>query len=236
MAIQRIHAESRGTYGSPRVLQELKKAGWRIGKKRVERLMRENEIRARAQKVYSSRSGTMRRKYNDIPNHQLNKEVSAKDEVWLGDITYLKVGKQWRYLAVVMDRWSRRVIGWSLGKEKASSLTLAALNNAAKKRAPGVGLVFHSDRGSEYFGASFRDKLKRLGIVQSANRAEAFNDNAHMESFFHSFKSDEYHGRKFHTDEELRKMIESYMPFYNHKRMHSGLGYQSPVEFEETKC
>jgi transposase InsO family protein len=233
VAIKEVHAASRGTYGSPRVFHVLRKRGFDVGKKRIERLMRENQIKARAQKIYK-RHPEVQKFYDKLP--KLETKASKPNQVWVGDITYLRANKQWHYLAVVMDKFSRKIVGWSFGKDKNSKLTVEALKNAAKKRKPNNGLIFHSDRGSEYLSHYYQGKAKRFGILQSSNRPRRMTDNAHMESFFHSLKSDEYHGRKFHSATELRRMIESYIPYYNQKRIHSGLGYQSPVEFEELIC
>lgn len=233
--IEDIYAASRGTYGSPRIFQELKKRGWRIGEKRVARIMREYGIRARAQKIYK-RCPEVQQHFDRVPNHQLGKKVQCPNEVWVGDITFLRADKQWHYLAVVMDKWSRRIVGWSFGQEKNSKLTLQALRNAVKKRKPSEGLIFHSDRGNEYLSNLFQSTAKKYGIVTSSNRPRTMTDNAHMESFFHSMKSDGYHGTRFQSEQELRTMIESYIPFYNQRRIHSGLGYRSPVEFEDARC
>ena len=233
--IEEIFQESRGTYGSPRIFQALRKRGWKLGEKRVARIMRENGIRARAQKIYK-RCPEVHKHFVRVPNHQLGKEVKEPNQVWVGDITFLRAARKWHYLAVVMDRWSRRIVGWSLGSEKSTSLTFRALENAVRKRKPQPGIVFHSDRGSEYLSKFFQAKAKELGFVTSSNRPKKMTDNAHIESFFHSLKSDEYHGRRFTTVDELRRMVESYIPFYNQKRIHSGLGYRSPVQFERCMC
>lgn len=170
--------------------------------------------------------------YTSIPNRQLGVIADRADRVWVGDITYLKVGGQWRYLAIVIDKYSRRVVGWSLGRHKDVALTLASLNRAVFHRRPGPGVIFHTDRGIEYAGYAFRDRLTQLGFVQSMNRPGKLTDNAHMESFFHSMKSDVVHGVVFEQEKELQKMMRSYIPFYNQKRLHSSLGYLSPVQYE----
>jgi putative transposase len=154
------------------------------------------------------------------------------NQVWVADITYLKVGAAWRYLAVVMDRYSRRIIGWSLSASKDALLTLAALNHAVRNRRPRPGVIFHSDRGVEYAAYAFRDRLAALGFVQSMNRPREITDNAHMESFFHSMKSDTVHGFTFATAEDLAQLLRSYIPYYNGVRLHSGIGYASPIDYE----
>ena len=143
-----IFEQSRGTYGSPRIHRALVACGLRISRRRVERLMREAGLRARAAKLYRRIPG-LHGFFRSIPNRQLDRLATAPDQVWVGDITYLKVGGAWRYLAVVMDRYSRRIIGWSLGATKDARLTLAAFNRAVFHRRPRPGVIFHSDRGIE---------------------------------------------------------------------------------------
>lgn len=230
--IQRIHQASRGIYGSPRVHQALRTEGERVGKKRVEWMMRENGLKARAAKLYHPNPGT-HAFYASIPNRQLDKIATGPDQVWVGDITYVKVGQAWRYLATVMDKYSRRIIGWSLGRHKDVNLTLKAFSRAVHNRRPGPGVIFHSDRGIEYAGYTYRDRLAELGFVQSMNRPGTMTDNAHKESFYHSMKSDVIHGEVFDSDQEIERVIRSYIPFYNQSRIHSSLGYVSPVQYEE---
>jgi putative transposase len=131
-----------------------------------------------------------------------------------------------------MDRYSRRVLGWSLGPKKGAGLTLAALNHAVAHRDPRPGVIFHSDRGVEYAAYAFRNRLAALGFVQSMNRPREITDNAHMESFFHSMTSDVVHGVRLAHPAELTRLVRSYIPYYNGVRMHSGIGYSSPVDYE----
>jgi len=229
--IRELFERSRGTYGSPRIHRALSAAGQRVSRRRVERLMREAGLRARAARLYRRIPG-LHGFFTSIPNRQLDRLATAPDQVWVGDITYLKVAGAWRYLAVVMDRYSRRIIGWSLGATKDARLTLAALNHAVFHRRPRPGVVFHSDRGVEYAAYAFRDRLAALGIVQSMNRPREITDNAHMESFFHSMKSDVVHGVHFAAATELVSLLHSYIPYYNGVRLHSGIGYSSPVAYE----
>ncbi len=131
-----------------------------------------------------------------------------------------------------MERGSGRVLGWSLGSSKDAKLTLSALNHAVHNRHPGAGLIFHSDRGIEYAAYAVRQRLKRLRLVQSMNRPGHVADNTFMESFFHSMKSDVIHGVVFNDEGQLRHVLRCYMPFYNGPRMHSSLGYRSPIDYE----
>ena len=229
--IRAVFDGSRGTYGSPRVHQALRAAGTRVSRRRVERLMREAGLRARAATLYRAIPG-LHAFFTSIPNRQLDRLATGPDQVWVGDITYLKVGGAWRYLAVVMDRYSRRIVGWSLGRHKDARLTLAALNHAVANRRPRPGLLFHSDRGIEYAAYAFRARLAALGFVQSMNRPREVTDNAHMESFFHSMKTDVVHDVRLVSQDDVARLLRSYLPYYNRVRLHSGLGYRSPVDYE----
>ena len=229
--IREVHLESRGTYGSPRVHQALRRKGHCVGKHRVARLMRAHGIKARVATIRYTSPG-LQRYYGSIPNQQLDLELKTPDQVWVGDITYLKVAGIYRYLAVVMDKYSRRVVGWSYGPRKDVKLTLAALNRAVGSRRPGSGVVFHTDRGIEYAAGAFKERIAELGFTQSMNRPGKVTDNAFIESFFHSMKSEIYHGCRFNTDEEIRNALKSYLPFYNSDRLHSSLDYVSPATFE----
>jgi putative transposase len=146
-------------------------------------------------------------------------------------VTYLRVAKHWCYLAVVMDQFSRRVVGWSLRRVRGTPLTRAAFDHAFRRRRP-RRLIFHSDRGIEYAAPAFRDRLKALGVRQSMTRGGTPGDNAHAESFFHSLKADVVHGVQFASDESLRSCVRRYVRYYNHERLHSSLGYRSPAEYE----
>lgn len=230
--IEKIYLESRGTYGSPRIHQELRARGIRIGRKRVARLMRKRGIKARCARIYHSKRG-IKKYFSGIPNRSLEVIPVKPNQVWVSDITYLKVGGQWRYLAAVMDKFSRRIIGCSVSKNKDAVLTLRAFNEAVDNRKPQTGVIFHTDRGTEYGTFIFRDRLSQVGFVQSMNRPNGkMTDNSFMESFFHTMKAECIHGEKFTDDQEISSQIWSYIPFYNSKRMHSALGYLSPEVYE----
>jgi len=158
--------------------------------------------------------------------------ASGPNQIWVGDLTYLSVAGRWWYLAAVLDQYSRRLLAWRLGRVRDTRLTRAVVDAAIRRRRPPAGLIFHTDRGSEFLGAPLRDRLRACGIRQSMTRGGAPGENAHMESFFHSFKADLVHGYPFQTVAELRRQLRWYHRYYNHRRLHSALGYQSPVDYE----
>lgn len=218
--IKAVHQASRGTYGSPRVYRKLQQQGIAVGENRVAKLMRSCGIKGRVSTLRYT-SPNLKKFYGCLPNRQLEHPAVVPNQVWVADITYLKVGAIYRYLAVVMDRCSRRVVGWAFGQQKNVALTLRALNNAVVKRRPPDGLIFHTDRGIGYYANAFRARLAQLHITQSMNRPGKVTDNAFMESFFHSMKAEAIHGCKFSEDDEMLAVLRSYIPFYNHSRMHS---------------
>jgi len=232
--IERIHRDSGGRYGSPRVHEVLKREGIGCSNKRVARLMRERGLRARVSRLYRKGPGMVRRFFAKTGNLRLDEPLPTRaDQIWVGDLTYLRLGKRWRYLATVMDLFSRRIVGWTLSRNRTIEVTLRALKRAIAARNPRPGLLFHSDRGIEYSGYHYQDFLKVKGIVPSMNRPRHCQDNAHMESFFHSLKAELTHQRAFASDAELNASVAGYIErFYNQKRIHSSLGYHSPVEFE----
>lgn len=228
-----IHQKSRGVYGSPRVFKALRERGVRVGKKRVERLMQSRGIRGRVVEVTRRQPG-LKRFQASGENLRLNQpEVTKQDQVWVADITYLKVGQRWRYLAVIMDLYSRRILGWSLGRNRTTALTLKAFDYAMRRRDGRGPEIFHTDRGVEYVGHRYRQELRRRGIRPSVNRPRYCTDNAHMESFFHSLKGELIRGRRFQSECQLRLALGSYInQFYNRQRLHSGIGYNPPVVYE----
>ncbi len=232
--IKVIYKNSRGTYGSPRVHSSLLREGERIGKKRVERLMRVEGLRGRVVRVTKRQPGLKQFHAQGENLRLLAPRVTGINQQWVADITYLKINTGWRYLAVVMDVYSRRIIGWSLGKNRTTDLTLSALRNALRGRCPAKDMIFHTDRGVEYAALRFKKVLEEHGMKASVNRLGFCTDNAHIESFFHSMKAELIRGRKFQNEHELQYSLNSYInQFYNHKRLHSGIGYCPPAEYEQ---
>ena len=230
--ILKLFQDSGELYGSPKITEQMRSLGYRIGKKRVARIMQENGLVARRATIYRNRPGLCHF-IAAVPRLDVDALATGKDKVWVGDITYLRVRDEWRYLAVVMDKYSRRIVGWALGSDRTAKLSWAAFKAALEERKPGAGLIFHMDRGIEYRAYSFADRLAKIGIRQSMNRPRRMNDNAFMESFFANFKAERIHKRReFETERELRKVIADYIEFYNYQRAHSSIGYQAPAEFE----
>lgn len=233
-SIKAIHEDSREIYGSPRVYKTLKKQGVSIGKKRVERLMRAQGLQGRVVKVTRRQPGLKRFKERG-ENLRLNQpEATNINQIWVSDITYIKVKETYRFLTVIMDIHSRRVLSWSLTNDRTTKETSAVLKRAIRERQPQAGLIFHTDRGIEFTGKVFRKVLSQNGMHASVNRPGYCTDNGHMESFFHSLKAELIRGRKFNSLAELRYALNSYINhFYNKKRLHSGIGYCSPMEYEK---
>lgn len=229
--IERIFGEYNGVYGSPKVHEVLQQEGHIIGVNRVARLMREQDLKARCARIYRGHT-KLDRFYASIRNEIHGLEATGPDQIWVGDVTYLRVNDEWRYLAMILDKFSRRIVGWSLSKRRNAELTLTAFKQAAKKRLVQPGLYFHSDRGAEYVATKYRNWLKDNGVIQSMNRKGVMNDNAQMESFFHQFKAERIHKNEYVTEKELRAVIVEYVGFYNRKRIHSSLNYMTPEEYE----
>lgn len=167
--IRQVYEQHEGIYGSPRVHVELRERGRRVGEKRIARLMQADRLKARSARIYRANPGS-HHFYKNLTNQRLESAVTWPNQVWVGDITYLKVSDDWRYLCCVMDLHSRLIIGYALGSYRTVRLTLRALNKAVQARRPRPGLIFHSDRGIEYGAYAYRDRLKELKMIQSMNR------------------------------------------------------------------
>lgn len=231
--IGRIHKQSHEAYGSPRIYAALMQQGIICGRHRVARLMREMGLAGRASRLYWSNAGN-HAFFQRHRNERLTMGVpSATNQLWVGDVTFIRTGAGWQYLAVVMDMFSRRIIGWALANHRKASLTCAALRMAIRERKPMQGLWFHSDRGIEYAALEYQALLRQHGMKPSMNRPRQCTDNAHMESFFHSLKSEWIHGNRFKGGDDLKQAVKHYIDgFYNPVRLHSGIGYMSPMTME----
>ena len=228
------HDSSGGTYGSPRVYQDLKDEGINCGIHKIERLMHVNGIWAKTVKKFKATTNSGH-SYPVVDNIlDRNFTVEEKDKVWASDITYIETSEGWLYLCIIMDLFSRMIIGWSMANHLRAELVCDAFNMACERRNPGKGFIFHSDRGIQYASSSFRDILKPWKCIQSMSRKGNCWDNACAESFFHSLKTEEVYFHKYRTRDEAKKSIFRYIEvFYNRKRRHSHLGYKSPEVFEQ---
>ena len=231
--IKRIFEQSHGTYGSPKVHIKLREMNILVSRKRVARLMREAQLRARIVRTYP-RKPINCALFHITENLRLADKSTAKINThWSTDLTYIPFGKAWLYLVVILDLHSRRVVGWSLGKSKNSALVKCAVGHAIRKRKPKRGLILHSDRGSEFRSADLKAYTEKFGIVRSMSRPYKSIDNAEIESFFQKLKGEYITGKIYNSQKELHGHIATYIDkFYNPIRMHSSLGYVSPVKFE----
>ena len=230
--IQSIHAELKGIYGSPRMVRELRDRGFPASKERVERLMRENDIRARHKRRYKVTTDS---KHNlPIAPNLLDRNFNpaAPNQVWTSDITYLWTDEGWLYLAIVLDLFNREIVGWSLKPRMTTDIVTDALTMAWFRKRPAAGLMHHSDRGSQYASHAFQRALEKYGMICSMSRKGNCWDNAPTESWFNSFKNERVHGLRYETRAEMTAMSFEYIEvLYNRKRKHSSLGYKSPIRF-----
>ena len=233
--IKVIHAETHGAYGWPRVWRELLARGLKVGKERVRALMQRHGVRAKSKRRFRVTTDSN----HDLPiaANLLDRRftVDAPDMVWVGDITYIQTDEGWLYLAVVVDLFSRQVVGWSMRKDMSCDIVIDSLRMAWFKRHPdkGLGLLFHSDRGSQYASKDFRDVLADYGITPSMSRRANCWDNACSETLFGSLKVERLHGQRFHTVRAAKDEVIDWVLWYNRTRLHSTLAYVSPMRFEE---
>lgn len=224
--------KSGGVYGSPKITQLIRSQGYPVARKRVARIMQENGLIARRARIYRKMPGLCHF-IRSVPNRELAALANEPNKVWVGDITYVRVDGEWHYLAVVLDKHSRRVISWGLSDRRTADLTWRVMRQALRIRKPPAGLIFHTDRGIEYRAFHFAERVAKRGIIQSMNRPRRMNDNAHMESFFANFKAERIHGREdFQTQDELWGVMSEYVNFYNCQRIHSSIGYTTPEQYE----
>jgi putative transposase len=231
--IAKIHAESRGTYGSPKVLEQLRRRGERVGKRRVERIMRGAGIVGT--KRGRHKTTTRANPAHPVAPNVLKRDFTATrpDERWVTDITYIWTDEGWCYLAAILDLYSRAIVGWQLSSSLSTELPIAALSQALSRRRPSVGLLHHSDRGCQYTSCDYRRVLAQRGIVVSMSRRGNCWDNAVAESFFATLKAELIYRRRWSTRLELRDALFDYIEtFYNRRRLHSALAYRTPAEVE----
>jgi transposase InsO family protein len=230
--IQSIHAEVKGAYDSPRMTEALRQRGFSAGKKRVERLMRENGIRARHKRRYKVTTDSKHGLPVSENKLARNFTPTAPNQAWTSDITYLWTDEGWLYLAIVLDLFNREVVGWSLKPRMTADIVTDALTMAWFRRQPAAGLIHHSDQGSQYASQAFQDTLRKYGMVGFMSRKGNCWDNAPTESWFNSFKNERVHGERFATRAAMKAEAFEYIEtFYNRKRLHSTLGYKPPIQF-----
>lgn len=231
--IKKIFAESRNTYGHRRIKKKLRKQGTNCSNDRIRRIMRENGLVSVHTRKFKATTNS-NHQYPVAPN-LLQKDFSttAPNQKWVGDITYIPTDEGWLYLASVVDLYHRKVVGWALSNRMTKQLTLDAIKQAVGRERPTEGLIFHSDRGSQYAAYDYQDYLREHGIRQSMSAKGDCYDNASMESFFATIKKELIYRLHFKTRAKAKLDIVDYIEtWYNSRRIHSSLGDLSPVEFE----
>jgi transposase InsO family protein len=233
-AIKQLHQASRETYGSPRILMELRKQGAHHGRARVCRLMRQEGLCGRQKGRYRVQTTDSHHQEPIAPNLLAQApQASAPNQIWVADITYIQTPEGWLFLAAILDLYSRRIVGWAMSPRIDTALVLNALAMALLHRHPPANLLFHSDRGVQYASGDYRRALAQAGLVASMSRKGNCYDNAAMESFWSTLKLELVYRRDFNSQSQARNEIFNYIEaFYNRQRSHSALGYLSPVDFE----
>ena len=233
-AIKQLHQDNHGRYGSPRIHIALQNQGRGVSRGRIERLMRRHGVRAIMAPPRRVRTTDSRHDLPVAPN-LINRNFTAVEpnQVWLADITYIETAEGWLYLAAVMDLFSRKIVGWAMRDHLRTELASTALAMAITRQRPATGLIHHSDRGVQYAAHDYRTRLRSAGIQASMSRKADCYDNAPMESFFHTLKTELVYHRKYATRAEAQLDIFAYIEgFYNRTRLHSSIGYISPIEME----
>ena len=227
-----LYQEHEGRYGSPRICASLRRQGYRYGHNRVAKLMRRHGLKAKTKRPFRPRTT------DSAPAIAPNRLAQApapqqRDRIWVSDITYVHTEEGWLYLAAVMDLWSRRIVGWHAANHLQASLVEEALKGAVQSRRPAPGLLHHSDRGFQYTSSAVQALLTSAKMIPSMSRKGDCYDNAAMESFWSTLKSELVHGTELRTHREARQALFDYIElYYNRKRLHSSLDYRSPLEFE----
>ena len=232
--IEAVYNDTQGTYGSPRIYYELKDEGVACSKNRVARIMRLRRLKPKQSRRF--KTTTRRNKKHPVAPNLLRRdfETERPNQKWLTDITYIATGEGWLYLAAVLDLHARRIVGWAMSDRMTTDLTLTALEMALFQRQHDGNLIHHSDQGSQYTAQEYQTMLKNHGIRASMNGAGTWYDNAPMESFFGTLKSELVHHRAYQTRNEAKADVFYYIEsFYNRRRLHSSLGYLSPDEYEQ---
>jgi len=232
--IKTIHSQSRKTYGSPRITNQLRKNGLKHGRNRIARLMKEQHLCGRQKRRYRVRTTDSHHDHPIAPNLLAQApKASRPNQIWVADITYIKTKEGWLFLAAILDLYSRKIVGWNMGPWLDTQLILKALQMALFNRQPPANLLFHSDRGVQYASGDYRQALARAGLVPSMSRKANCYDNAAMESFWSTLKLELVYRTKFISRQQARAAIFDYIEsFYNRQRSHSALNYLSPVDFE----
>jgi putative transposase len=233
--ITEVFEAKRKRYGSPRITQELRRQGHRCNRKRVERLMRQAQLRARSGRPRKVRTTDSNHTEPIAPNLLLGRPAPSKtDEVWVADITYVPTAQGWLFVAAVMDLYSRQILGWSVWDSLAATGALQALARALVKRGYPTGVIHHSDRGVQYACGEYRRQLQSHGLIASMSRKGNCYDNAAMEAFWSTLKREAMEDSDRWTKDQVRRELFEYIEaIYNRSRLHSSLGYQSPVDFEQ---
>ena len=232
--IQKIHAQSRQTYGSPRIQKELRKDGRHHGRNRIARLMQEDGLCGRQKGRHRVQTTDSNHDEPIAPNRLAEApKPTAPNQIWVADITYIDTQEGWLYLAAILDLYSRKIVGWAMGERIDTALVLQALRMALLHRQPPRELLFHSDRGVQYASSDYRQALRQAGLVASMSRKGNCYDNASMESFWSTLKLELVYRRDFVSRRQAQTEIFDYIEcFYNPERSHSALNFQSPVDFE----
>jgi len=236
LLIEQAHAKSRQTYGSPRITAALRAGGETVGRNRIARLMRSAGLQGRQKRRYRVRTTDSCHDQPIAPNRLAEApEPTQPNQIWVTDMTYIETGEGWLYLAGVLDLYSRRLVGWSMGSSMETSLPLAALTMAVRQRRPVGQVLHHSDRGCQYASTSYRQSLAHYNCIASMSRKGNCYDNAAMESFWSTLKHELVYRRKFITRAEATTAIFDYIEgFYNRTRLHSALGFKSPLDYESS--
>ncbi len=234
--IQEVFKAQRGRYGSPRITEELRRHGHRCNHKRVERLMRQAQLKGRTCRRRKVRTTNSDHDEPIAPNLLLGRAAPSRtDEVWVADITYVPTAQGWLFVAAVMDLYSRQILGWSVWESLAAGGALQALARALVKRGYPPGVIHHSDRGVQYASGEYRRQLQQQGLLASMSRKGNCYDNAAMEAFWSTLKREALEESDQWTKDRVRReLFEFIEAIYNRSRLHSSLGYQSPVDFEQT--